>query len=172
MIGFIKNLKSALVEYRDAPWREVTVDKREFSWRILANHWTRFCKIASDQRVLEIQSDDQNFYIQIGINESSTTTYFGALVIVGSEFPAIPELPKNRRIRLPGSNCPPYGMIHDAIIQSIIQRCLFAERKFSKSKSVDQNGFPELTLAQLGRLTKIMSLPVAKHTADGEITIG
>ena len=75
------------------------------------------------------------------------------MVIVGDEFPAIDGIPKNKRIRLPGSNSPSYGMIHDGIIQSIIQSCFFAERKFSKSKPVDQHRLPELALGQMQRLT-------------------
>ena len=172
MFGFIKSLRQALAEYRDEPWRDVIVDRRKFCWRILSNHWTRFRRISSEQRVIEIRSDDWEFNVQVGLIESHDSTCFGAMVIVGDEFPAIDGIPKNKRIRLPGSNSPPYGMIHDGIIQSIIQRCFFAERKFSKSKPVDQRGFPELTLGQIQKLTELMSLPVETSTADGEITNG
>ena len=172
MFGFINSLRQALSEYRDKPWREVTIDRRKFYWRILPNHWTRFRRISSEQNVIEIRSDDWKFNVQIGLIESNSSTYFGAMVIVGNEFPAIDGIPKNKRIRLPGSNSAPYGMIHDGIIQSIIQRCFFAERKFSKSKPVDQLGLPELTLGQMQRLTELMSLPVETLTADGEITNG
>ena len=95
--------------------------------------------------------------------EGDQSFWFGALVIVGRDFPAIEDAPRNLRIRLPGNTKIPYGMIHDAVVQGIIQRCLFAERSFAKSKTVDEYGLPELTIAQLQRLADLINRPATTH---------
>ena len=162
MFRFVKNLNAAIKEDRHTQWRSVTVAKRVFNWRVMPNHWTRFRKIAPHQRVLQIRSEDEQFNIQLGIASSNDSMRFGALVIVGNDFPAIEGIPRNRRIELAGSTSIRHGMIHDAIIQSVVQRCMFAGRKFAKSRPVDRNGFPELTIGQIKRLSELMSLSVDK----------
>lgn len=149
MFGFIKQTFAKLAEYRDHPWRQVVVNRRVYRWRVLPNHWTRFRHFSAADRVLQIQSDDKQFDIQLGITTFANNGNLGPLVIVGNNFPATEELPSYRRVRYPGPSFVPYNMIHDRLVQAIVQFCFNARRKFNKLQRVDENGLPELNLSQL-----------------------
>jgi hypothetical protein len=154
-----------------ATWIPCKVSRRDYEWSI----WdpAGYRDIADVDAILRIRSRDGKFDIAIGVTTYSgppsysrisvrlpweygkeSYSLLGPLLVLGTEFPLRQDAASCRRVAFPGPRFVRYGLIHTALVQSIVQRCSNSRRGV---KEVDKFGVP----ARLAdRIADLASRPV------------
>ncbi len=140
---------------RDTPWVLCRVARRDFEWRVVPTLGCRLLR-ASDS-ILRVRSPDRQFDIAIGMSQYDHASVLGPLVVFGPDFPFAPSSRRPFRIQFPGASALRCDYIHTAIVQAIIQRCLYAKRRIRRCGMVDEYG---LLPGVADRIVKLASRPV------------